>query len=325
MFPLFFPRSSSDPVLERHAASMTVRRFTDAFLADPQTWSREDRARAESLIAHVSADTKRAVLREMILSAISPAEAGDYYDRIFFLARDPDIDAPQRTDALRCLIKSKRASVPDVDTLVKAGVNDAAKGNLVLHAAYAGNIDIVKALVSHGADLNQDGRCTVLAEFIGSHALHKADLDIVRLLLDGTDLLLKDKDGEDPLTVAVKYVHRLKEQVLQLILQAGRACNENGMMQSIETAKMHAQSEMKKLRNVTLNLCDLHDDERERINFQFQPEEPPPQNGAQLLSRLDMFEKVRRRNDFYIQMFSKTIDMLDKERDKRKRLDNIYL
>jgi hypothetical protein len=323
MNPLFIPRASLNPHLNRTAVSPDAMNFAAVLLNDPAGWGPGGKERAESLSARVPADAKRAIMDEMILAVHYEADAADYYDRIFFLAQDPDLTDAHRKNALRCMIRSRRACKADVEAVLTKGFDSNKLDRLLFHAAFAGNIDILKTLIDHGADINGRGKCTTLAAFILNRKLSKEDLATIDFLLDGTDLLQRDEEGYDVLGIAVKHAQGYKVRVVKMILQAGSTCNQNGMMRSIEKAKKLASIELINLKHSYADLASTQQDARNRFYGRILLEAPTPEGSAHTLARLEKMDMILQRNDAYVRDLSAIVDILDKERENRQ--SNVYL
>ena len=109
------------------------------------------------------------------------------------------------TIAIKDLIKNGA----DVNYLQQQGW---VKVNLLITAVNKKNVDAVKILLQHGAEVNwQDGFNTTALMY----AANDGNLPIVKLLLDnGADIKHKDKQGNDAISVAKEAKHN---QIVDLL------------------------------------------------------------------------------------------------------------
>ncbi len=101
----------------------------------------------------------------------------------------------------------------EVNSRAPSAGNVPAGGTAIMLAAARNHIEVVKLLISHGADVNQadEGEGTPLI-----YSVWKGHKDIVALLLEkGADIYAKTRDGRTPLSVAKQYGHTEIEKMLK--------------------------------------------------------------------------------------------------------------
>jgi ankyrin repeat protein len=89
--------------------------------------------------------------------------------------------------------------------ILPLGVDVGLQGDVLILAAQEGHIDVVKALLANGADINaqnSDGDTALIFAVRGGH------IDVVKALLDkGADINAKNSDGDTALILAVRGGH----------------------------------------------------------------------------------------------------------------------
>lgn len=101
----------------------------------------------------------------------------------------------------------------DVNSRAPSAGEVPAGGTALMLAAARNHLEIVKFLISKGANVNQadEGGGTALI-----YAAWKGYKDIVAVLLEkGADIFAKTRDGRTPLSVAKQYGHTEIEQMLK--------------------------------------------------------------------------------------------------------------
>lgn len=105
----------------------------------------------------------------------------------------------------------------DVNSRAPSAGNVPAGGTALMLASARNHPEIVRLLISHGADVNQadEGGGTPLI-----YAVWKGYKDIVALLLkNGTDIYAKTRDGRTPLSVAKQAGHT---EIIKMLKAAAR-------------------------------------------------------------------------------------------------------
>lgn len=101
----------------------------------------------------------------------------------------------------------------DVNSRAPSAGNMPAGGTALMLAAARNHLEIVKFLISNGANVNlaDEGGGTALI-----YAVWKGYQDIVALLLEkGSDIYAKTRDGRTPLSVAKQHGHTEIEKMLK--------------------------------------------------------------------------------------------------------------
>lgn len=140
-------------------------------------------------------------------------------------------------------------------TKEKAGQVDSYGISLLYIAACQGHLDVVKALIAAGANLNQQADKGISSLFIAAQQGH---LDVVNALIAaGADVFLNREDGCSPLVMAVQMGHI---EVVKLLIAAGADVSLalTDILSSIDSDKLNDIFQVFK-ENIDVNFMELLD------------------------------------------------------------------